>query len=73
LRRALAADARRLLLRGQWNHLFDMKAIERLIARHEQGQGDLSESLFTLSVFASWHRVFIEPSLSAAPVEALDA
>lgn len=60
-RKGLGEAARRLLLAdaGQ-RSLFDGKQVDELIARHERGREDLSEHLFTLIVFACWHRVFIE-------------
>ncbi len=57
--RRLGDAARQLLLEESQGSLFDLREVGRLIARHDRGDEDLSDALFSLVVLAYWHRIFI--------------
>ena len=71
LRRDMGA-ARELLLsqRARQRGLLDMRAVERLIARHEAGQRDNNRQLWALLTLEEWHRQFVDGAPSAPSQEA---
>ncbi|UHA74943.1 asparagine synthase (glutamine-hydrolyzing) [Paenibacillus sp. 481] len=42
------------------DHIFNLSAIEDMFGRHKNGQGDYSRKLWTLYVFAMWHKTYMK-------------
>ena len=42
------------------DHLVNLTAVEDMFRRHKNGQGDYSRKIWTLHVFALWHRTYMK-------------
>ncbi|MNR24661.1 putative asparagine synthetase [glutamine-hydrolyzing] [compost metagenome] len=38
----------------------DIAAVEKMLQKHRNGQGDYARRLWTLYIFALWHKTFME-------------